>query len=272
MPPFPASSRCGRTTSIQAMFGALVLFAVLLAGCTTRPADDRAAAAGWANARQLVLVTVPHAGAVHGRMQRYQRIRGGWRSEGPPVPVVVGRSGIAWGRGLHPVQPGAMSKREGDGRAPAGVFRIGDAFGYAATHPTSLPYQAMDAHDWCIDVPGSPLYNRIVDAREVGEDAIAGSTEPMRRDLHKDGDQRYRLGFVIEHNADARPMAGSCIFAHEWASPETPTAGCTAMAPADMEALLAWLDPRATPVFALLTAADHARLHAHWDLPAPAND
>jgi L,D-peptidoglycan transpeptidase YkuD (ErfK/YbiS/YcfS/YnhG family) len=102
---------------------------------------------------------------------------------------------------------------------------------------------------------------------EVGEAAIEGSTEPMRRDIHVDGDQRYRLGFVIEHNAQAVPRGGSCIFAHEWASPTTPTAGCTAMAPATMEALLGWLDPAATPVFVLLTEVDHARLRAPWDLP-----
>jgi L,D-peptidoglycan transpeptidase YkuD (ErfK/YbiS/YcfS/YnhG family) len=271
MPPSPARSAPGGAPSTRPRPAALALaaLAVLLAACSTRPAGDPAAAAAWAGARQLVLVTVADADAVHGRLQRYRRERGAWRSVGPAVPVVVGRSGIAWGRGLHPPQPGP-AKREGDGRAPAGVFRIGHAFGYAPAHPTALPYRAMDAHDWCIDVPGSPLYNRIVDAREVGAEAIAGSTEPMRRDLHKNGDQRYRLGFVIEHNADAADRAGSCIFAHEWASPDTPTAGCTAMAPADMEALLAWLEPSADPVFVLLAAADHARLHARWGLPAPA--
>jgi L,D-peptidoglycan transpeptidase YkuD (ErfK/YbiS/YcfS/YnhG family) len=225
----------------------------------------------WADAGQLALVTTPHPDADHGTLRRY--VRGGeqWRQVGDPVPVTVGRSGIAWGRGLHPSQPG-QAKREGDGRAPAGVFRIGTAFGYAQAFPTALPYAPMDAGDWCIDVPDSPLYNRIVDTAEVGEAAIAGSTEPMRRDLHADGDQRYRLGFVIEHNPGAAPRAGSCIFAHEWKAPGVATAGCTAMAPAAMEALLGWLDPAAEPVFVLLSAADHARLHGPWDLPAPAAD
>jgi L,D-peptidoglycan transpeptidase YkuD (ErfK/YbiS/YcfS/YnhG family) len=89
----------------------------------------------------------------------------------------------------------------------------------------------------------------------------------MRRDIHVDGDQRYRLGFVIEHNTTAVPRGGSCIFAHEWAAPTTPTAGCTAMAPATMETLLGWLAPGAAPVFVLLTEADHARLRAAWRLP-----
>jgi L,D-peptidoglycan transpeptidase YkuD (ErfK/YbiS/YcfS/YnhG family) len=257
-----------RSIAMPAARAALAAPLLVLAACASPGTPD---SRPWDGARQLVLVTTPHPDADRGTLHRYVRDGGGWRPIGTAAPVTVGRAGIAWGRGLHPPQPGP-AKREGDGRAPAGVFRIGHAFGYAPTHPTALPYRGMDAHDWCIDVPGSPLYNRIVDAREVGAEAIAGSTEPMRRDLHKDGDQRYRLGFVIAHNADAADRAGSCIFAHEWASPGTPTAGCTAMAPADMETLLAWLDPRAAPVFALLTAADHARLHARWRLPAPAND
>lgn len=229
------------------------------------------AARAWEGARQLVLVTTPQVDADHGTLRRYVRDGGGWRQVGDPAAVTVGRAGIAWGRGLHAPQPGP-AKREGDGRAPAGVFRIGTAFGYADALPTALPYAPMDAGDWCIDVPDSPLYNRIVDTTEVGEAAIAGSTEPMRRDIHADGDQRYRLGFVIEHNTDARKNAGSCIFAHEWKAPGIPTAGCTAMAPAAMEALLGWLDPAAEPLFVLLSADDHARLHGPWDLPAPAAD
>src|SRR3546814_14689958 len=93
----------------------------------------------------------------------------------------------------------------------------------------------MQAGSWCMDVVDSPLYNRIVDARDVGDAAVEGSSEPMRRDLHNDGDQRYRSGFVIEHNPEARKGAGSCIFAHLWKAPGAPTAGCTAMADARSE-------------------------------------
>ena len=151
--------------------------------------------------------------------------------------------------------------------APAGRCAIGTAFGYATSAATALPYAAMDAGDYCIDVSGSPLYNRIVDAADVGAAAIEGSTEPMRRDLHADGDQRYRLGFVIAHNADATPMAGSCIFAHLWKSPQSTTAGCTAMAPETMVALLAWLQPNENPLFVLLPEPEYTQLQSDWQLP-----
>jgi L,D-peptidoglycan transpeptidase YkuD (ErfK/YbiS/YcfS/YnhG family) len=182
------------------------------------------------------------------------------------VPVVIGRSGAAWGVGLHPPQPGPR-KQEGDGRSPAGVFALGVAFGYANSAKTGLPYEAMDANDYCIDVADSPLYNLVVDAGEVGADAVEGSTEPMRRDLHVGGDQRYKLGFVIQHNPGNEPGLGSCIFAHLWKSAEEATAGCTAMAEPDVERLLAWLTPDANPVFVLLPQEQYDRLRDSWNLP-----
>jgi L,D-peptidoglycan transpeptidase YkuD (ErfK/YbiS/YcfS/YnhG family) len=259
------STRRWATQATRAFLAGSLL---LLGGCASPGTPGSQA---WDGARQLVLVTTPHVDADTGTLRRYVRDGNGWRQVGDAGPVTVGRTGIAWGRGLHAPQPGP-AKREGDGRAPAGVFRVGAAFGYADAFPTALPYAPMDAGHWCIDVPDSPLYNRIVDTAEVGEAAIEGSTEPMRRDIHADGDQRYRLGFVIEHNTDAVLHSGSCIFAHEWKAPGVPTAGCTAMAPAAMEALLEWLHPAAEPVFVLLSTDDHARLHGPWGLPAPTAD
>ncbi|WP_454833048.1 L,D-transpeptidase family protein [Pseudoxanthomonas wuyuanensis] len=233
-------------------------------------ADGTADTLPWHEARQLVLVTTPDWDASDGSLQRFERIDGNWRAVAAAVPITVGRAGSAWGVGLHPSQSDGPQKREGDGRAPAGAFALGQAFGYAGSADTAMPYQAMRASDYCIDVDGSPLYNRIVDRNEVGEAAVAGSTEPMRRDLHADGDQRYRQGLVIRHNPGNLSGAGSCIFAHLWKAPGEATAGCTAMDPNAMQALLAWLQPRAQPVFVLLPRAEYARLKRSWQLPEPA--
>ena len=103
----------------------------------------------------------------------------------------------------------------------------------------------------------------------MGAAAVQGSTEPMRLDLHAKGDQRYREGFVIQHNANgAVANGGSCIFAHLWGNPDKTTAGCTAMAEPAMQALLQWLQPQAKPVFVLLPQAQWRRLAADWQLPA----
>ncbi len=245
--------------------GLALCASIALAGCATRETTQGASA--WSDARQLVLVTTPTWDATQGTLHTYERERGAWREVGAGVPITVGRNGSAWGLGLHSAQTDGPQKKEGDGRAPAGVFAIGQAFGYAADADTALPYAAMQASNWCMDVVDSPLYNRIVDAKVVGDAAVQGSTEPMRLDIHAKGDQRYRSGFVIEHNARGVKGAGSCIFAHLWKAPGETTAGCTAMAPESMQRLYAWLAPGKRPVFALLPETEVARLRLEWNLP-----
>jgi L,D-peptidoglycan transpeptidase YkuD (ErfK/YbiS/YcfS/YnhG family) len=250
---------------------AACLLPVLLSACVHRPTAASGEATRWSNATQLILVTTPDWNAPAGTLRTFERDGGEWKQIGHATPVTIGRTGAAWGLGLNDVPAEGPRKREGDGRSPAGVFAIGTAFGYATQAHTALPYAPMDGNDYCIDVPESRFYNRIVDAREVGTDAVAGSTEPMRRDLHAGGDQRYRLGFVIEHNAGARPSGGSCIFAHLWKSPRDATAGCTAMADAAMERILAWLDPARHPVFVLLPDAEYPKRASAWQLPTPSH-
>lgn len=245
----------------------------LVAGGLTLPgcahwAASAPEASRWQQAQQLVLVTTPDWNSDQGTLRQYERSGAQWRETAHAQPVMIGRSGAAWGLGLHAPRHRGPQKREGDGRSPAGVFVIGEAFGYAPTAMTALPYASMQASSYCVDVSGSPLYNRIVDAQIVGADAVAKATEPMRRDLHADGDQRYRLGFVIEHNTQARPMSGSCIFAHLWKSPADATSGCTAMAPDTMDQVLAWLRPDQYPVFVLLPIREYTRLRDAWRLPA----
>ena len=228
-----------------------------------------AAAQPWDNARQLVLVVTPDWDADAGTLQRFQRSDAAapWQPVAAATDVAVGRKGSAWGIGLHAPQSGGPQKQEGDGRSPAGVFTVGQAFGYAGQAQTGLPYQAMTAQHYCVDVNGSPLYNRIVDQGQVGAEAVKDSTEPMRRDLHANGDVRYRQGFVINHNPGNVSGAGSCIFAHLWRTPGEPTAGCTAMPDPVMEDMLAWLQANQHPVFVLLPRAEYSRLQKEWQLP-----
>lgn len=224
----------------------------------------------WEDGQQLVRVLSADWDASSGQLQRFERSGDGWTEVGEPVAVSIGRSGSAWGVGLHPAQEGEQ-KREGDGRSPAGLFAIGSAFGYAASAEFGIGYLPMKAAHYCIDDPTSWLYNQIVDTREVGALAVASSTEPMRRDVHLDGDQVYRLGFVVEHNPQASPNAGSCIFAHVWRGADQPTAGCTAMAEPAMKTLLGWFSKDHSPRFLLLPRSAYLEREQSWNLPsAPA--
>lgn len=244
----------------------LLGLALCLAGCVSPSTKAPPPRLPWKDSRQLVLVIIPDWNADHGRLRAYARAGDRWQAADAAQPVTIGRAGAAWGLGLNETHGDGPIKHEGDGRSAAGVFRIGDAFGYESRVDTGLAYRALQASDYCIDVDGSPLYNRIVDARAVD---ASGSTEPMRRDLHMNGDQRYRLGFVIEHNPAGKRGAGSCIFAHLWQSPTDATTGCTAMSDASMERLLAWLKRENAPIFVMLPEREYARLQAAWDLPPP---
>jgi len=80
---------------------------------------------------QLLLCLSTEWNAPSGHVQRFERAAfDAWQPVGDEIPVALGRSGMAWGRGLHP-PTGGLEKCEGDGRAPAGVFAITALFGYA---------------------------------------------------------------------------------------------------------------------------------------------
>ncbi len=227
-----------------------------------------------ADATQLLLGLAAGWDATATTLTRFERADGTarWRQVGAPVAAVIGRAGMAWGRGLHgagaPAGRAGTVKQEGDGRAPAGAFRVLRALGYAAAPPVgaTLPYDAVDAAWRCVDDPASTRYNQVLDGAGVAVDWT--SAEEMRRD-----DALYTWVVEIDHNAassqaDAAgptPGGGSCIFLHVWHDQASTTAGCTAMAQPDLEALLAWLRPGA--VYVLLPADEYAALAAGWRLP-----
>ena len=250
-----------------------LLLSVLLAAPPAGPIPDAS--------RQLVLVTTDGWAATDGTLRRYERDGAGWRAVGELVSVVVGRGGLGWGRGLHPAPPPDDPwKAEGDGRAPAGVFSLSAAFGYAPSEPTGLPYLRSTPTVECVDDAASPAYNLVLDRAAVGN--VGGgagwtSHEDMRR---RDG--LYRIGVVVAHNGSgvgpgvlAAPPAGpapvpgggSCIFLHVWRGPGTATAGCTAMPDESLQDVIAWLDADAAPVLVQLPASEAERLRAGWGLP-----
>ncbi|WP_105190652.1 L,D-transpeptidase family protein [Pseudoalteromonas sp. T1lg48] len=216
--------------------------------------------------RQLVVVVTDSWTDIQGEMTLFERDEDNqWQAMSEPSAVVIGRTGLAWGIGLHEHQQG-LQKVEGDGKAPAGVFRLGNAFGYLQTLVTGLDYHPMDAGDYCIDVNGSPYYNQLVNTKVVGETAVEGSSEAMRRDIHSQ-DDLYKKGILVAHNPENISGAGSCIFLHLWRAADKPTAGCTAMAEADMDALLRWLDKDKQPLMVILPRMEYALKQAPWHLP-----
>jgi L,D-peptidoglycan transpeptidase YkuD (ErfK/YbiS/YcfS/YnhG family) len=239
----------------------LLLLTTALAG----PAAAQAGRPGW-TALQAVVVTTAGWDATSARVQRWERAAAAdaWRPVGGPMDAMVGLAGLGWGTGLHPLMADGPRKREGDGRAPAGVYRLSSAFGYASGDQIPwirLPYRQSTAFSRCVDDPASRWYNRWADADRVNVDW--SSHEEMRRP-----DELYRLGVWVDHNADPPSAgAGSCIFLHIWRGPGVPTVGCTSFAAAELETLLRWLDPARSPVLVQLPESEYARLRTEWSLP-----
>jgi len=214
---------------------------------------------------QLVLSVSEGWDAPAARVRRYERAGAGapWMAVGDSITASLGRKGLGWGLGLHSGGGQGPTKREGDGKSPAGVFDLRLATGYAESAPpgTRLRYRMATPTLRCVDDSASAFYNQLVDEAEVKKDW--SSAEDMRRP-----DELYRLVVWVGHNdAPAEAQGGSCIFLHLRASASATTAGCTAFDPAPMGALLAWLDPSKRPVLVQLPLPSYRRLAVSWALP-----
>ncbi len=221
-----------------------------------------------AEVRQVIVAQAATWNSHTATLQCFQRAsaRAPWQAAFPQsIPVLLGRSGLAWGRGaFQPPQNGIPLKVEKDWRAPAGIFRLGTLFGYAAAGPagTRWPYHQVGPWDAYVDDPENPNYNRHVriDPRDVPP---WFAKQKMRL-----GDAAYKWMLEIRHNqTPAAAGYGSAIFFHVRRGPTKPSAGCTTMALSDLEALIRWLDPQASPYYVLLPKADYAALRGAWRLP-----
>lgn len=195
----------------------------------------------------------------------YEKSGDTWHVVAGPWTGRVGREGLAWGRGLHPAMEGAR-KREGDWRAPAGVFHIGGAWGYDAAirkHPR-LPYRQVTTRDLWVEDPRSPHYNHHL---VLDHEPRPGWEQEAQM---KQNDHPHSLKLFIAHNAPPQPVpgAGSAIFFHIWRDGgRKPTAGCTTLPEPALRDLLARIDPGRQPLYILLPAADYRRLQGDWRLP-----
>lgn len=217
------------------------------------------------DSRQVVLVTSESWEATTGKLQLFEResLAKSWTAVGKSIPVSLGRTGMAWGIGLHTMPRSATpDKREGDGKAPAGIFSISSAFGYSDISATqAFPYIRIASGLECVDDQKSSNYNRILDAAARPKDW--NSSETM---LRPDG--LYAAGAVVEHNSDpVSPGKGSCIFLHIWRGPDKPTAGCTAMEEGALRSLLSRLDSGRKPLLVQLPRAEYQKLRKECGLP-----
>lgn len=237
----------------SALCGAVLLLAAATAGALEN------------NIRQLVVSVAPDWNSSTGLLQLFERDGRTWRAVSPPVRVLYGTKGLAWGRGEHPPQSG-LQKIERDKRAPAGVFRIGKIYTYDPALPAGAdyPFRTITERDAWIDDPTLPEYNRHV--------VIDPKTPPpwFEKQKMRLNDPPHRWLVEIRHNADPPvPGAGSAIFFHIRRGPDRPSSGCTVMAREALVPLITWLRAGKNPHYVLLPREEYLAHWKAWGLPPP---
>jgi D-alanyl-D-alanine dipeptidase len=240
---------------------------LLLLTLTVPAAIARAAANPLRRSRQCIVVVAENWNSPTGALRAFERTSATaeWKIRGGEIPVVLGKKGLGWGRGLVKAEPASMPRKiEGDNKVPAGVFRLGPVFGYAPASAAGwikMDYLPLTKNIEGVDDPSSRHYNRLVDRSKVAS-VDWRSSEKMRRD-----DDLYKWGVFVEHNPAAIPGAGSCIFLHIWKNSSTATVGCTAMPEKDLVHLIRWLDPAAHPILVQMPRESYQAFQSKLNLP-----
>jgi D-alanyl-D-alanine dipeptidase len=240
-------------------------FAVILNAQVKRPSPPSREPL-FANSLQAIVVTTPDWDSLKGTARLFERRSTGsnWKQISNEFPVVVGRNGLAIDK-AEPWREDAAraTKKEGDGRAPAGIIPLTFAFGRREKPAeVRLPYTRLEQFTECVDDVDSSHYNTIVDRMKVGNFDWKSSEKML--DV---GDQ-YDLGVFVAYNT--YPVVrgnGSCIFLHIWKDAETGTAGCTAMARENLERVVKWLDPKKNPHLVQMPEGAYQQNRNTWHLP-----
>jgi len=218
-----------------------------------------------AECQQLVIGIAPNWNASNATLQSWERKGKTWTRVGNPWPVRLGKQGLVWGRGLHSPMD-AVSKVEGDGRAPAGAFSILDAYGTEPSVKTAggLPYHRIGERDLWVEDVKSPYYNQHLTLKQPPQ------TEWEKQQQMRMNDPAHKLKIFIAHNAgsDIKPGAGSSIFFHIWRQDGAkPSAGCSVMPEVNLRELINWLKPAQQPIYVLLPQSAYAEAKVAWGLP-----
>ncbi len=213
---------------------------------------------------QLVVGIAPSWDSSRATLYRFERKPGkAWKRVGKAWPSRIGKGGLAAGRGLLEwCGPDEERKVENDKKAPAGAFYLGETYGFGAglKNAPRGKMKPLSKSMACVSDSASEHYNRIVDTDDHDPDEL-GWTRPLRR---KDGikSRTIVVGHNGMHDPDANPpepYAGSCILFHLERKGRA-TVGCTSLSEKRLDALIAWLKPKAKPVYVLMTREQYDAL------------
>lgn len=126
-------------------------------------------------------------------------------------------------------------------------------YGNAPNPGVRYSYHQLQCGDWWDEDPTSPEYNTFQHVACETPPPFGGGSEALWTET-----QAYPSFAVIDYNADPVVAgAGSGIFIH--ADIGSPTAGCVSLPLGELDQLLGWLNPGASPLVVLGPSSEIAR-------------
>jgi L,D-peptidoglycan transpeptidase YkuD (ErfK/YbiS/YcfS/YnhG family) len=227
----------------------LIAIAACAALCAAAAGEHRARAAACPanlanelastrSATQLVTVVAAARRSTRGSLRLWRKTGECWVAVNSPWAAWLGGNGVS------------ANRHEGDRTTPEGAFGFQRTmYGLGPNPGVRYAYRRLACGDWWVEDPRSPYYNRFHHVRCGAKPPFRVTSEDMSR-----SPTAYRHLAVIDYNT--HPIVrgrGSGIFLHR--STGRPTLGCVSLPLAQLVTVLRWLDPAASPLIVIGTAA-----------------
>lgn len=234
-----------------------VLTALAIATFGLAPAvPARAAAATRTSARTASTATAASSSASNSAPTQEVVVTGGYGSHSATLDTYQFTAG-SWQHVLSaPAEVGdnglSDNRSEGDGTTPTGTYTFGSTmYGISTVQPsTRYAYQHVTCGDWWDENSASSTYNQF-SPRACGAAGPGADSEALWESTVD-----YQHFALINFNINPTvPGRGAGIFLHDF-TPSGVTAGCVALPAAQLDSVLAWLDPAQHPVIKIGTKSE----------------
>ena len=198
--------------------------------------------AGNGGGRQVITVDAASSASTSATLALWQRSGSCWGLVAGPWTARVGSNGVS------------DHHREGDDTTPAGRYGFGPVmYGIAASPGVAYPYHQLTCGDWWDEDPASPSYNTFQHVACGSAPSFHGGSEALWQMT-----VAYQRFAVIGYNAGPIVAgAGSAVFLHD--DTGRPTAGCVSLPAGQLDTVLRWLNPSASPRVVIGTDAEIRR-------------
>ena len=186
---------------------------------------------------QLITVTSAGLSEHEALVNVYEQVGGVWLRKFKDLPAGVGSRGMMYNR------------RQNTNKSPAGIFGFVFAFGIMENPgmSTAWEYRTVTEQSYWVLDSSSPLYNRWSEGNTGFDDS---------EHLMSFGSQ-YNYALVIDFNYHSPVKGdGGAIFMHVATGDGKGTAGCVALAEADLLGIMGWIDIAKNPKIIICPEAD----------------